>query len=128
MQMGTVAVPCFFPLLVSKGLGGRGSGLGVGGERERETYEVVQDFVPDDLHHLKRLQRRHAVDEHVAVDADEVLRVEDAVLVLAGRVDNLGRKLLPLVADLLAEGVLDGRVVALDKVPVDVADGEGGFA
>jgi hypothetical protein len=89
---------------------------------------VVQDLVPDDLHHLKRLQRRHAVDEHVAVDADEVLRVEDAVLVLAGRVDNLGRKLLPLVADLLAEGVLDGRVVALDKVPVDVADGEGGFA
>ncbi len=62
------------------------------------------------------------------MDADEVLRVEDAVLVLAGRVDDLGRVLLALVSDLLAEGVLDGRVVALDEVAVDVADCEGGFA
>jgi len=89
---------------------------------------VVQDLVADDLDHLKRLLRRDAVDEHVAVDADEVLRVEDAVLVLPGRVDDLGRVLLALVADLLAEGVLNGRVVALDEVAVDVADREGGFA
>lgn len=93
-----------------------------------ETHEVVQNLIPNNLDHLERGQRRDAVDEHVAVDADEVLRVEDAVLVLAGRVDDLGRVLLPLVSDLFAKGVLDGRVVALDKVPVDVADCEGGFA
>lgn len=85
---------------------------------------MVQNLVPDHLDHLERGQRRDAVDQHVAVDADEVLRVEDAVLILAGRVDDLGRVVLPLVPDLLAEGVLDGRVVALDEVPVDVADGE----
>jgi hypothetical protein len=43
---------------------------------------------------------------------------------LAGGVDNLGREVLALVADLLAEGVLDGRVVALYKVAVDIADGK----
>ena len=92
------------------------------------TDEVVEDLVADHLDHLEGLQRGDAVDEHVAVDADKVLRVEDAVLVLAGRVDDFRRIVLPLVPDLFAEGVLDGRVVALDKVPVDVAHGEGGFA
>jgi hypothetical protein len=38
---------------------------------------------------------------------------------LTGRVYNLGRKLLVLVPDHLAEGVLNGRVVAVDKVAVD---------
>jgi hypothetical protein len=89
---------------------------------------VVQNLVPDHLHHLKGLQRRDAVDQHIPVNADKVLRVQDAVLVLPGRVDNLGRKLLALVADLLAKGVLDGRVVALDKVPVDIADCQRGLA
>lgn len=37
---------------------------------------------------------------------------------LSGGIDDLGRKLLVLVADHLAEGVLDGRIVALDKVAV----------
>jgi hypothetical protein len=89
---------------------------------------VVQNLVPDHLDHLERGQRRDTVDEHVAVDADEVLRVEDAVLILPGRVDDLGRVVLPLIPDLLAEGVLNGRVVALDEMPVDVADRERRFA
>ena len=46
------------------------------------THQVVQDLLPDDLHHLERGQRRHRVHEHVAMDADEVLRVQDAVLIL----------------------------------------------
>lgn len=37
---------------------------------------------------------------------------------LAGGVDNLCSKLLSLMADGLAEGVLDGRIVAVDKVSV----------
>ena len=98
------------------------------GTKGRKTYQVVENLVPDHLDHLERGQRRDAVDQHVAVDADKVLAIQNTVFILAGRVDNLGRVVLPLVADLLAKRVLDGRVVALDKVPVDVAHREGRFA
>jgi hypothetical protein len=37
---------------------------------EAATYKVVQDFVTDDLDHLKRLFGRNRVDKHVAMDAD----------------------------------------------------------
>jgi hypothetical protein len=47
-----------------------------------------------------------------------MLRVQDAVLVLACRVDNLGRKVLALVLDHLAKRVLDRGVVAVDEVAV----------
>ena len=47
-----------------------------------------------------------------------MLRVQDAVLVLACRVDNLGRKVLALVLDHLAKRVLDRGVVAVDEVTV----------
>ena len=62
------------------------------------------------------------------MDSDEVLRVKNAVLILAGRVDNLQRIVLVLNLDFFAESVLDGGVVALDEVIVDVAHREGGFA
>ena len=52
------------------------------------THQVVQDLLPDDLHHLERGQRRHRVYEHVAMDADEVLRVQDAVLILSRGVSS----------------------------------------
>jgi hypothetical protein len=93
-----------------------------------KTYEVVQNLVPDDAHHLKALLAADRVDDHVAVDADKVLRVEDAVLVLAGGVDHLDGEVVVAVADDFAEGVFDGRVVRVDKVAVDVLDCEGGFA
>ena len=38
---------------------------------------------------------------------------------LARRVNDLGRKLLSLVLDNLAERVLNGRVIALNKVSID---------
>ena len=38
---------------------------------------------------------------------------------LASRIDDLSRIVLVLVLDHLAESILDGRVVAVDKVPVD---------
>lgn len=92
------------------------------------TYKVVQDLVPNDAHHLKALLAANRVDDHVAVDADKVLGVEDAVLVLAGGVDHLDGEVVVAVADHFAEGVFDGRVVRVDKVAVDVLDCEGGFA
>lgn len=39
------------------------------------TYEVVKNLVPQDTDHLKRLARGDRVDEHVAMDADEVLGI-----------------------------------------------------
>jgi len=89
---------------------------------------MVEDLVANDLHHLKGLQRRHTVHQHVAVGADHLLRIEDAVLILAGCVDNFSCILLALVLDLLGKCTLDGRVVTLDKVAVDVADRERRFA
>ena len=93
-----------------------------------KTYKVVQNLVPDDAHHLKALLAADRVDDHVAVDADKVLGVEDAVLVLARGVDHLDGEVVVSVADDLAEGVFDGRVVRVDEVAVDVLDCEGGFA
>lgn len=46
------------------------------------TYEVIQDLVPDNLDHLKRLLGRHRVDQHVAMDSDRVPRVQNAVFIL----------------------------------------------
>jgi hypothetical protein len=48
------------------------------------TYQVVEDLVADDARHLEALLAGDRVDNDVAVDADEVLRVEDAVLILQG--------------------------------------------
>ena len=94
----------------------------------KATYKMVEDLVANDLHHLKGLQRRHTVHQHIAVGADHLLRIKDAVFILAGCVDDFSRILLALVLDLLGECALDGRVVALDKVTVDVADRERRFA
>lgn len=45
---------------------------------------MVQDLVADDPCHLEALLGGDRVDNHVAVDADEVLRVENAVFILEG--------------------------------------------
>ena len=47
------------------------------------AHQVIEDLLADDAHHLKRLLGCHRVDQHVAVDADKVLGVEYAVLILA---------------------------------------------
>lgn len=84
------------------------------------------------------------------MDADEMLRVQYTVLILrgvlsacrprgrtalgggevdlAGSVDDFRREVLSLEANRLAEGVFNGRVVALNEVAVDKLDRQGGFA
>lgn len=89
---------------------------------------MVQDLIANDAHHFEALLAADRVDDHVAVDADEVLAVEDAVLVLAGRVDHFDREVVVAVADHFAKGVFDCGVVGVDEVAVDVLDREGGFA
>jgi hypothetical protein len=53
-------------------------------ERNEGTYEVVQNLVADDARHFEALLAGDRVDDHVAVDADEVFRVEYAVFILDG--------------------------------------------
>jgi hypothetical protein len=43
---------------------------------------VVEDLVADDAGHFEALLRGYRVDDHVAMDADEVFRIEDAVFIL----------------------------------------------
>jgi hypothetical protein len=43
---------------------------------------VVEDLVADDARHFEALLAGDRVDNYIAVDADEVLRIEDAVLIL----------------------------------------------
>lgn len=47
---------------------------------------------------------------------------------LSSSVDNLCSVVLSLKPDHFTKGVLDGRVVAFDKVAIDELDREGGFA
>lgn len=155
------------------------SAMGARNEKESsgETYEVVEDLVTDNARHLEALLACDRVDNHVAVDANEVLGVKNTVLILkraimsavfapphkqesfvlqrhvvctrnrrvaqgsglsgsgaaaltgagtqenltylASSIDNLRRKVLVLPLDHLAEGILDGRVVAVNEVTVD---------
>ena len=81
---------------------------------------MVQDLIAYYATHLKALLAGDRVDNHVAMNANEVLAVEDGVLVLAGRIDHLDGKVLVPIANDLAEGVFDGGVVRVDKVAVDV--------
>lgn len=50
----------------------------------KATYEVVQDLVANDAGHFEALLAGHRVHNHVAMDANEVFRVEYAVLILNG--------------------------------------------
>lgn len=51
---------------------------------------MVEYLVPQDADHLKGLPRGHGVDEHVAMDADKVFGVEDAVFVLKASSSQVG--------------------------------------
>lgn len=59
------------------------------GARDCETYEVVQQLLADNLHHLEGGFGGHRVDKHIAVDADEVLAVHDTVLILYMSVNSV---------------------------------------
>lgn len=89
---------------------------------------MIQDLIPYDADHFKTLLRSDGIDNHVAMDSDKVLAVQDGVLILAGSIDDLHTEFLVPMLDDFAERVLDGGVVGIDKVAVDILDGEGGFA
>jgi hypothetical protein len=42
-------------------------------KRKVKTYEMIQNLVTNDLNHLERGEVLDGIDEHVAMDADEML-------------------------------------------------------
>lgn len=91
-------------------------------------YQMIEDFISDDPHHLKALLARDRIDNHVAMYSNKVLIVENRVFILAGSVDDLHGKVLVSVPDDLAERVLDCGVVGVDKVAIDVLHGQRALA
>nr|POE56727.1 hypothetical protein CFP56_33699 [Quercus suber] len=81
---------------------------------------MVEDLVSDDAAHFKALLVANRVDDHVAMNANEVLAVENGVLVLTSCIDHLDRKILILVSNYFAKGVLDGGVIGVDEMAVDI--------
>jgi hypothetical protein len=52
------------------------------GQQYEETYHVIQNLVANDSHHLEALLAADAVNNHVTVNADKVLAVQNGVFVL----------------------------------------------
>jgi hypothetical protein len=92
------------------------------------TYRMIQYLVPYNPTHLETLLTRDRVHNHVPMDADKVLAVQDRVLVLARSINDLDGEVVVFMADDFGEGVFDGGVVGVDEVAVDELDCEGGFA
>lgn len=84
--------------------------------------EVIEDLVPYDPRHLKALLAVDRIDDYIAVYANEVLGVQDAVFILSRSIDYLRREVLTLVSYDFAESILDSGIVALYKVAIDELD------
>jgi len=89
---------------------------------------MIEDLFSNDADHLETLLATNTVDDHVAMDANEVLAVEYRVFILACSVYDLGRIVLILVSYDLGESVLNCGVVGVDKVAIDVVDCERALA
>jgi hypothetical protein len=106
---------------------------------------MIQDLVPNCSYHLEGLSRGDRINYDIAVDANEMLRIEDTVFILAacqqirdpletggtylsGGIDDFGCVILSIIFDDPAECVLDCGVIALDEVVLDEADCERGFS
>lgn len=59
---------------------------------------------------------------------DKVLGVQYTIFILAGRVNNFGGIVLSLVSNRLAKSILNRRIVAIHKMPIDELDGKRGFS
>lgn len=88
----------------------------------------VQDLVVENSDEIERGLGSHRVDQHVAMNADRILSMEDGVLVLSRGVQNLGIVFLALVLDDLVEGVFDGGVVRIYEMVLNISYGYRGFA
>lgn len=47
---------------------------------------MTKNFIPQNADHIKRLLRSYRIDQHIAMYTNKVFGVQDAVLVLEGRI------------------------------------------
>ena len=87
-----------------------------------QQYQMIQNLIPYNPAHLKALFTRNRVHDHVTMDANKVLAIKNRVLVLPSRVDNLDSKVLILISNNSAKGILDRRVVGVNEVTVHILD------
>ena len=92
------------------------------------TYQVVENLLANDANHVEALLVAYTIHNHVSMDADELSAVQNGVFVLSCCVDDLGCKILVLVTDDFGKGILNGRVVGVDKVTIDELNGKGALA
>ena len=90
--------------------------------------QQVHQLLVDGLDHLEALLVVDGVDEDVAVNVDGVLSGEDAVLVLPGSVHHQHLVLLAEDLHVLVEGVLDGRVVGVNKLSLSELNSKAGLS
>lgn len=89
---------------------------------------MIENLISYYATHLKALFACHGIDDHVAMYPNKVLAIENRVLVLASCVYHLDRKVLVPYPNDLAEGILNGWIVRIDEVSIDVLDCEGALA
>jgi len=89
---------------------------------------MVENLFPNDANHVEALLVPYTVHNHVPMNADELSAVENSVFILSCGVDNLGGIILVLVANDFGKGVLDGRVIGIDKVSINELDCQGALA
>lgn len=85
---------------------------------------MVEDFVANYLDHFEGGLARYRVYEHIAVNPNRVLGIQNGVFVLASGVNNFRGVFLVFVLDGLAEGVFDRGIVALHKVRLHKLHGQ----
>jgi hypothetical protein len=56
------------------------------------THQMIQNLITNSLHHLKGLPRGNRVHDNIPMDTNEVLRVQDAVLILRVIVTRMGQR------------------------------------
>ena len=76
---------------------------------------IIQDLVVHCLDHFETGARSNGVHQNVAMDTDSMLRIQDGVLILTGRVDNIAAVLLALVLNRLLKYVFDRGVVRVHE-------------
>lgn len=90
---------------------------------------VTQGFLISEWPHFRERHKASVCSKESSVQtlSKDCIRLKGRTDLASG-VHNLGAELLVLELDVLAKRVLNGRVVAFDKVAIDELDCERGFA
>jgi len=95
---------------------------------ERVLILHAEDLLVERAYFLERVPRSDRVDEQKPFAGPHVLLAHGTVFFLAGCVQNIEEGNLVVDDALFPVGILDGRVIFVDKVALYELDGEGRFS